>query len=232
MTHPSPATPAPVTPEPSEATEARRPVRLAGQSGGAVVFFIVVMLAILAADLGLKYWSFANVAGRQVVLTEEVTVDHRGFWSKYPHDSTVVIPKVLEFRLTTNTGAVFGLGKGNRVLFIAVSVVATAVIGLMFWRSPARAWGLHLSLAMILAGALGNLYDRVVYRAVRDMLHMFPGVDLPFGLSWPGGSGGGVTEVWPWIFNLADVALMVGVGLVLIATWRNDAAAKKNSQQP
>lgn len=192
-----------------------------------MTFFIVVMIAILAADLGLKYWSFTNVAGRQVVLTDEVTVDHRGFWSKYPHDSTVVVPKVLELRLTTNTGAVFGLGKGNRVLFIAVSVVATAVIGLMFWRSPARAWGLHLSLAMILAGALGNLYDRVLYRAVRDMLHMFPGVDLPFGLSWPGG----VAEVWPWIFNLADVALMVGVGLVLIATWRTDAAAKPQAKQ-
>ncbi|MEM9419328.1 MAG: signal peptidase II [Planctomycetota bacterium] len=207
---------------PSQAT----PVRLAGRSGRAIVFFLGVIIVVLSVDLGLKYWAFDHVAGRKVVLTEEVTQDHRGFWNKYPHDATVVIPKVLELRLTTNTGAVFGLGKGNRVAFIVVSIVATGVIGLMFWRSPARAWLLHLALGMILAGALGNLYDRVLYRAVRDMLHMFPGVNLPFGLSWPGG----ITEVWPWIFNVADVALLAGVGLVLILTWKTEAEAKSTAK--
>lgn len=199
------------------------PFRSAGRSGGAVALFLVVVALTLVADLGLKYWSFNHVAGRPVVLTEEVTQDHRGFWSKYPHEPTVVVPKLLHLRLTTNTGAVFGLGKGNRVFFIAISVVATGVIGWMFWRSPARAWGLHVALGLILAGALGNLYDRVVYRAVRDMLHMLPDIHLPFGLSWPGG----VSEVWPWIFNPADVALLAGVGLVLIATWRSETAASK-----
>ena len=124
------------TPIPDEsatpAEEAARPFKLAGRSGVAIAFFLTVVTLILIADLGLKYWSFSYVAGRQVVLTDEVTEDHRGFWSKYPHDPIVVVPKVLELRLTTNTGAVFGLGKGNRLLFIAVSVVATVIIGLMF----------------------------------------------------------------------------------------------------
>ncbi len=190
--------------------------------------FLVVMAVILGADLGLKYWAFENVADRPVVLTDQVAEDHRGFWMRYPHEPIVVMSKVLNFRLTTNTGAVFGLGKGNRVLFITISGLATAVIGWMFWRSPVRAWGLQLALAMILAGALGNLYDRVLYRAVRDMLHMFPGVDLPFGWAWPGG----VSEVWPWIFNLADVALLAGVGLVLIVTWRAESAAKRLPPPP
>lgn len=212
-------------PDTPEITTPTRPFRFAGRSGTAIARFLLVVFVVLAADLGLKYWSFAHVAGRQVVLTDEVTQDHRAFWSQYPHDATVVVPRILELRLTTNTGAVFGLGKGNRVVFIAVSLVATVVIGLLFWRSPAGAWGTHLALGMILAGALGNLYDRVVYRAVRDMLHMLPGVHLPFGWSWPGG----VSEVWPWIFNPADVALMVGVGLILIVTWRTDAAAKQTS---
>ncbi|MEM1110113.1 MAG: signal peptidase II [Planctomycetota bacterium] len=219
----APTTPPPDSPAPS------KPIRTAGRSGAAITFFLGLVISVLAADLALKYWAFDRVAGRPVVITDELLdgpEGHRSFWSKYPHDATPFVPRVLEFRLTTNTGAVFGLGKGNRVLFIVVSVIATAVIGLMFWRSPARAWGLHLSLALILAGALGNLYDRIVYRAVRDMLHMFPGVDLPFGLSWPNG----ITEVWPWIFNLADVVLMVGVGLVLIATWRSDAAAKSHAK--
>ncbi|MEM6459494.1 MAG: signal peptidase II [Planctomycetota bacterium] len=198
----------------------------AGRRGTAITRFFVVVAIVLAADLALKYWAFDTVAGRPVVITDELLdgrEGHHAFWSKYPHEPIVVAPRLLELRLTTNTGAVFGLGKGNRLLFIAVSVVATAVIGWLFARSPARAWGLHLALSLVLAGALGNLYDRVVYRAVRDMLHLLPGVDLPLGLAWPGG----ITEVWPWIFNLADVALMAGVGLVLILTWKNEPSASK-----
>jgi signal peptidase II len=191
------------------------PFRRAGRSRLAVTRFLAVMLVVLTADLVLKNWSFEHVAGRPVVLTDDHALDHRGFWLGYAHESIVIVPRVLELRLTTNTGAVFGLGKGNRVAFILISAIATAVIGIMFWRSPARSWGLHLALALILAGALGNLYDRIRFAAVRDMLHMLPGVHLPFGLAWPGG----VREVWPWIFNLADVALLTGVGLVLLISW-------------
>ena len=195
--------------------------KFAGRSGRAIGLFLAVVVVTLTADLVLKYWSFHHVAGRPVVITEELLEEpdgHRKFWSKYPHEPTVLAPNLLHLQLTTNTGAVFGMGKGKRMMFIVVSVIATGVIGWMFWRSPARAWGVHLALGLVLAGALGNLYDRVLYRAVRDMLHMLPGVHLPFGLSWPGG----ISEVWPWIFNLADVALLAGVGLVLIATWRSE----------
>ena len=200
------------------------------RAGGRVVptlGFLLLMGVLLAADLGLKHWAFRHVADRPVVLTAEAARDHRGFWLRYAHEPVVVLPEVLNLQLTTNTGAVFGLGKGNRVLFISISALATAVIGWMFWRSPAGAWLLHVALAMILAGALGNLYDRVLYSAVRDMLHLFPGVPLPLGLAWPGG----VRDVWPWIFNLADVALLAGVGLVLIVTWRTEARAKAQAAE-
>ena len=200
-----------------------QPIRRAGQNPRAVILFLLVMAATLGLDLGLKSWSFTHVAGQPVVLTDLISEDHLAFWQQYPREPTVVLPGLLNLRLTTNTGAVFGLGKGNRVLFVSVSVLATAVIGLMFWRSPGKSWGLHLALALILAGALGNLYDRVRFAAVRDMLHMLPDMHLPFGWSWPGG----VSEVWPWIFNPADVALRAGVGLVLIVTWRAEAQAKK-----
>lgn len=212
----------PTEPVPAAPAQAR----LAGRSPWAVAFFVAIVVLTLAADLGLKQWSFNNVAGQPIDLTPEIATDHHLFAATYPHGPMVVIPRVLNLQLTTNTGAVFGMGKGNRTLFILVSVIATGVIGTLFYRSPAGSWVLHGSLGLILAGALGNLYDRVIYRAVRDMLHMLPGVDLPFSLSWPGG----VSEVWPWIFNLADVALMVGVGLVLIATWRAESRAKSATQ--
>jgi signal peptidase II len=75
---------------------------------------------------------------------------------------------------------------------------------------------LHFGLALILAGALGNLYDRIMYGAVRDMLYLFPGVKLPFGITWPGGN----PELYPWIFNIADAALCVGVVLIILTMLR------------
>ncbi|MEE9404600.1 MAG: signal peptidase II [Algisphaera sp.] len=190
-------------------------VLFAGRSPKAIALFFILTAMVLAADLGVKAWSFRTVAGTPVVLTDLAASNPPAFWQQYPHDAKVVMPKVLNLRLTANTGAVFGLGKGQRWVFIVVSAVATGAIGLLFYRSPRTFWVLHVALALILAGALGNLYDRWHYAAVRDMLHMLPGVHLPFGFSWPGG----LTEVWPWIFNIADVALMWGVGLVLLVTF-------------
>ncbi len=186
------------------------PPRTAWRSPPALAWFFGVLALVLWADLYLKYWSFENVADEPVVVTELAQVHHEAFWRQYPHEPIVVLPKVLSLRLTTNTGAVFGLGKGGRVFFIAVSLIATLIISFMFARSRANAIVMHLALALILAGALGNLYDRVVYGAVRDMLHLLP-----------------QTNLWPWIFNLADAALMAGVGLVLVLTFIAEHRAKR-----
>lgn len=183
-----------------------------------VAWFGILALALLAADLVVKSWSFRTVAGEPVINIEESAVDHAGFWSRHMHEPVVVIPHVLSLRLTTNTGAVFGLGKGSQWFFALASMAATGFILWMFARSPARAFWLHTALAMVLSGALGNLYDRVRYRAVRDMFYLFPGIHLPFGWSW----SPGVTEVYPWIFNIADAALVVGVGLLVILMWKYD----------
>ncbi len=183
----------------------------------AIVVFIAVAAAALGLDLWLKAWSFEHVAGVPVHLTAADAGDNR-FWDRYPHESQTLVPSVLSLKLTTNTGAVFGLGKGSRWFFMVMSVIAAGVIGWIFARSSAKAYALHIALALILAGALGNLYDRVRFAAVRDMLYLFPGVELPFGLTWPGG----IREVYPWIFNIADVALVIGVGVLMILLWTGD----------
>lgn len=191
------------------------PPPIAGQSATAITRFVILVLVILAADLALKYAAFKYVGDRPIdlVQTQEqvdagllesggkryvILYDDPGHLLQ-TQPSIPVIPGVLDLRLTTNTGAVFGIGRGARWLFIGVSVIAVLVIGRLFWRSAANAWVLHLAFALILAGAIGNLYDRVQYSAVRDMLHLFP-----------------TTRLWPWIFNLADAVLMIGVGLVLV----------------
>ena len=177
----------------------------AGQYPPAIALFLGVALAVLAGDLLLKYVAFHQVAGQPVVMHDDPrqTVIP-------PHEPVRVIPGVLNLHLTTNTGAVFGLGRGYRWAFIVVSVIAAGVILYLFWRSSSRAWLLHLALALILAGALGNLYDRIRYAAVRDMLHLFPEAGL-----------------WPWIFNLADAALMLGVGLMLVISFSQERRKRK-----
>lgn len=193
-----------------ESSESGQMLR-AGQSRQAIALFILATVLVLAADQVIKYWAFASVAGQPVQLDASMPAH-----AMIPHhDAVDVLPGVLSLKLTLNTGAVFGLGKGGRWIFIAVSVLATGIILRIFWRSSAKARAMHLALALILAGALGNLYDRIMYAAVRDMFWMLPNMDLPFGLNWPSGE----TRIWPWIFNLADVALMVGVGMIIVLTW-------------
>lgn len=205
------------TPPPEAAPAWRSPV--------AVARALAVLAVLLAGDLGLKHLAFEHVADHPVVLVhdrsrvidappadvsgEQVVMFNEPQTIEQTRGGIVVVPGLLHFKLTTNTGAVFGLGQGARWLFIIVSVVATGVIGYLFARSPAGSTWLHAGLTLILAGALGNLYDRVKFGAVRDMLYMLPG-----------------TGLWPWIFNLADAALVVGVGLVLLLSLRQEADAR------
>lgn len=196
----------------------------AGDSGRAIVLFVVTAAAVLGADLLIKWASFRYVPPEPIVLTPEIATDPY-FTLRFPHDPVSVIPGVLHLQLTTNTGAVFGLGKGGRWVFVGVSLLALAIIGRIFWRSPARAVTLHVALALILAGALGNLYDRLWFQAVRDMFHLFPDAELPFGWTWPGPSGSRM--LYPWIFNLADAALVLGVLTVLLITWAHELRRSK-----
>jgi len=196
--------------------------------------FAAVITLVLALDLGLKAWSFEHVADTPIRVRQaesggpEVMIPglEEGQWvSAYElgltperrtvpqHEPTVVIPGLLNLQLTLNTGAVFGTGQGGRPIFITVSVVAVGVILLLMYRSAVQARLYHVALALILGGAMGNLYDRIQFAAVRDMLHMLP-----------------QTKLWPWIFNPADVALVFGVGLVLLVSWLTDAKGRKQAK--
>jgi signal peptidase II len=196
----------------------------AGSSPLRIALFLSLVAAVLVADLAIKYWSFAKVAGAPVEID---VADPRNTYIP-PHDPIHVVPGVLSLHLTTNTGAVFGLGKGARWFFVAVTAVATAVILRVFWRSPLPAWPLQVALALVLGGALGNLYDRVRYAAVRDMFWLLEGWELPFNLRWPGGS----RDVYPWLFNLADAALVGGVILLLLIMWRDERRAPATPPTP
>lgn len=201
MTAPSPATPP--------------PYEFAGRSRPAIVRFLVAAILLLTVDLASKTLAFQHVAGEPVLIER----DADGVMEPIPpHPRRVVVPKVLALHLTVNHGAVFGIGQGKRWIFVAFSLVAAIALPWIFARTERSQWILHLAIAGVLAGALGNLYDRLVHGGVRDMFNLLPGVELPFGLAWPGGA----TEVYPWIFNVADVCLVVGLGILMVAIYRAD----------
>lgn len=155
------------------------------------------MIVGLWLDLGTKAWAFA-------VLPNSGPDGHR------------FIPDWLHFTITTNRGAVFGWGEGNRVLFVGVSIAAIAFLTWLFATSG-RQRLYQFILGMLLAGVLGNLHDRIVYGHVRDMIYALP------NWTWPGtwvipfiDYPGRERLVFPWVFNVADVLLCTGVGLLVV----------------
>jgi signal peptidase II len=195
--------------------------RPAWQCAGCWVLLVAITLSGLTMDLATKAWAFRTVAGQPVELPYDEIAGNPSYRLPW-HQGVRALPgDLLDFRLVLNHGAVFGLGQQRRPVFIAFTAVAVvAAVGVFGWWTTRRARWAHVGIALVLAGGLGNLYDRLAFGAVRDFLHMTPRWNLPFGLRWPGGSG----ELFPWVFNVADVLLLTGMALLLFTA--NRPAAK------
>ena len=114
-----------------------------------------------------------------------------------------VIPGVFQIRYTQNPGGAFGLFGGLPWLFLAATAIAAVAIVLASRNLSVRSAAVGLGL--ILGGALGNLTDRVA--------------------RGPGLSGSVVDfldfQIWP-VFNVADMGIVIGAGLVLLASAAKD----------
>ncbi|MDA0803667.1 MAG: signal peptidase II [Planctomycetota bacterium] len=193
----------------------------AWRSRGAWAVLLLTLAGVLALDLWSKSWAFRTVAGEPVELPDRTVVADPAFRLPW-HEGVRVVPgDLLDFRLVLNHGAVFGIGQNKRWVFVTFTIVAVAAGLWVFGAWTRRTSTLsHVGLALVLAGGLGNLYDRLTVGAVRDFMHLLPRWDLPFGWEWPNAG----REVFPWIFNVADVSLLVGMGLLLIASSGADRA--------
>ncbi|HEY3286318.1 MAG TPA: signal peptidase II [Gemmatimonadaceae bacterium] len=137
------------------------------------------------------------------------------------HQPQAVIGDVLRWTLTYNTGAAMNmhLGPSSRVIFSVVAIVMIAVIVRM-WRGlpPTSTW-LAASLGMIVAGAAGNLVDRL--RSAQGVVDF---IDV------------GIGSARFWTFNVADSGVTVGAVILAILTWREpvaaDAVAPKDEDAP
>jgi signal peptidase II len=118
------------------------------------------------------------------------------------HDSIPVIKRVFYITHVENRGAAFGLFNDSPTpwkiaLLVTFSVVALVVVSTLLWRSSRAMTPTAVGLSLILGGALGNLWDRVLNGKVVDFLLVYIG-----SYQWPA-------------FNVADSAIVVGAGLLV-----------------
>ncbi|HEX4075327.1 MAG TPA: signal peptidase II [Candidatus Acidoferrales bacterium] len=128
-----------------------------------------------------------------------------------PGSSHVVIPGMVNLIRTSNPGVAFGLFADSDMPWRApmLIVFSVAVIGLIAWMllsGRAGGWPGRTGMTLILGGAAGNVLDRVLHHSVTDFIDFYMG-----------------THHW-YTFNVADSAIVVGAGLVileLLRDWRH-----------
>ncbi len=185
-------------------------------------FWLFAILAIvgLAADQASKYVVFARLypadnvwESRYTVIPDLFDLRTAYVFKKHAADEPLAFLRTVSGERVphVNKGALFGIGNpdadpessGMNSVFATISVLAAVFI--VFWVSRpqvAKDRWLCLALGLILAGTLGNLYDRIVFSGVRDFLHCF----------YVSESG---PHVWP-DFNIADCCLVTGASVLLV----------------
>lgn len=157
--------------------------------------WLFLSAAVAAADLATKAWASATFA---------------------PGEVETITP-FLNFVLWHNPGAAFsflaGAGGWQRWLFIGLTVVVSAALLVMLRRTDGNRL-LATALALVLGGAAGNLWDRVMLGHVVDFIQLHAA-----GYYWPA-------------FNVADSAITVGVVLILVDGFREARASRRAGPRP
>jgi signal peptidase II len=168
------------------------------------IILVVIGLLSLAADQGSKIWA------RHTLPTTQKMVNGVANDCVVPYDiadrvcygvPVPVIDGYWDWELSMNLGSAFSMFAGQGSARVLLSIVGLLACAGMFWllrKSRDDQKILHWALALIISGAIGNLIDRIYFGSVTDFVFWH----------WK-------THRWP-VFNVADVALVVGVGLMFI----------------
>ena len=124
-------------------------------------------------------------------------------------DEKPVIPGFFSLVYWRNTGAAFSMLRDSNRFFIALSAGALVVLVVLAWRGKFKDRPSRLGWALLLAGILGNLTDRVYQGSVVDFL-LFD-LHLPFAHPWPA-------------FNVADSCIFLAAGLFIWQSFRETKA--------
>jgi signal peptidase II len=122
------------------------------------------------------------------------------------------------FRITyvENTGMAFGIQVANSGFFTVFAVIASIAIMVYLFRMKGEHFIARFSMALILGGAIGNLWDRIIRGSVVDFLDFdFFNINIPtfkfLFIDFPGYS----MDRWP-VFNVADMGITIGMALLFI----------------
>jgi len=132
------------------------------------------------------------------------------------HESRGILNGVLQLTYVQNRGAVFGLFNTAAIphqalLLSAIGLCALTAVVIFSLRLPASRLLPQTALALVLGGAIGNLIDRIRFGYVIDFIDAYWG-----------------THHWP-MFNAADSAITVGVGLLILDMLREPRAASESA---
>ncbi len=128
-----------------------------------------------------------------------------------------IIPGLFQLTHTENTGAAFSLfadstAPWKTALLIGFSVIALIVVSVLLWKNNHAHLATGIGLSLIMGGALGNLWDRLARGRVVDFLLFYV-----------------KRYQWP-VFNLADSAIVIGAGLLVLEILFHNASAQKETQ--
>jgi signal peptidase II len=205
---PSPQAEAPADPagEPSRAGEGRAAPATPLHRHPGYAFLAIVSLVTLAADLGTKGWAEARLEAARPFAGRTVEL----------------IKGHVYLTLAQNPGGAWGIlqdesASVRKPFFVLISIAAVVFIVSLYRKLEPRQWALKWGLPLVLGGAIGNLVDRIRYGHVIDFIRVR------------------VTETFTWpTFNVADIAIVVGVGLMAIDmfTPRNKQPGPLHAAEP
>jgi signal peptidase II len=126
-------------------------------------------------------------------------------------DTLAILPNIFHFTYVINTGAAFSFFRGQVEILRWISLIVSLILIVFVWYTPKLSLIEQLGYGFILAGAVGNGIDRFLFGYVVDFLD-FRLINFP-------------------VFNLADVAINIGVILLLLASFATPSRAKRLEQR-
>ncbi len=136
-----------------------------------------------------------------------------------PGQTVPVIPNLLSLTLAHNRGMAFGLLQGRTGVLSLVSLIAALILPVFIERILREGKRIlpAAGLALILAGDLGNLFDRLLRKnGVVDFIDFHV--------------GNVADPLWRWYpFNVADSAICIGVALYVLSSWHSDRTSEPNA---
>jgi signal peptidase II len=127
------------------------------------------------------------------------------------YETVCVIPSFFNITIIHNKGAIFGFFSqtGNQLVYVLLTLASFAALGLViyyFFKTPAAERLMKISLSLVLAGAFGNLIDRIFRGYVIDFLDFY-------------------VRRWHWpFFNVADSCITIGACLLIFVFLRKKPA--------